>query len=70
MITSRERVLTLLVEKPVDRPGAMPITTIWAADLIGAKYHDHATRAEIEPAAQWAASRQFNFDHVSVFSDP
>jgi uroporphyrinogen-III decarboxylase len=70
MITSRERVLTLLVGKPVDRPPAMPITMMWAADLIGAKYHDCAARAEIQAAAQCAAARQFNFDHVSVVSDP
>ena len=24
----------------------MPIAMMWAADLIGAKYHDYATRAE------------------------
>jgi len=66
----RERVLNLIAGKPVDRPPAMPITMMWAADLIGAKYHDYATRAEIQAAAQCAAARQFGFDHVSVISDP
>jgi uroporphyrinogen-III decarboxylase len=47
MITSRERILTLLVGKPVDRPPAMPITMMWAADLIGAKYHT-AQRAPVQ----------------------
>jgi MtaA/CmuA family methyltransferase len=69
-MTSRERVLALLAGKPVDRPPAMPITMMWAADLIGAKYHDYATRAKIQVTAQCAAARQFNFDHVSVISDP
>src|ERR1017187_8133007 len=69
-MTSRERVLTLLAGKPVDHPPAMPITMMWAADLIGAKYHDYATRAAIQAAAQCAAARQFGFDQVSVISDP
>ncbi len=69
-MTSRERVLTLLAGKPVDRPPTMPITMMWAADLIGAKYHDYATRAEIQAAAQCTAARQFGFDHVSAISDP
>jgi MtaA/CmuA family methyltransferase len=69
-MTPRERVLTLLAGQPVDRPPAMPITMMWAADLIGAKYQDYATRAGIQAAAQCAAARQFGFDHVSVISDP
>ena len=69
-MNSRERVLNLIAGKPVDRPPAMPITMMWAADLIGAKYHDYATRAEIQATGQIAAARQFGFDHVSVISDP
>ncbi len=67
---SRERVLNLIDGKPVDHPPAMPITMMWAADLIGAKYHDYATRAEVQAAGQGAAANQFGFDHVSVISDP
>ncbi len=69
-MNSRERVLNLIAGKPVDRTPAMPITMMWAADLIGAKYHDYATRAEIQAAGQCAAASQFGFDHVSVVSDP
>jgi MtaA/CmuA family methyltransferase len=69
-MTPRERILTFLEGKPVDRPPAMPITMMWAADLIGAKYHDYATRADIQAAGQIAAATQFGFDHVSVISDP
>ena len=43
---------------------------MWAADLIGAKYHAYATRAEIQAAGQIAAARHFGFDHVSATSDP
>jgi len=69
-MNSRERVLNLLEGKPADRPPAMPITMMWAADLIGANYRDYATRAEIQAAAQCAAATRFGFDHVSVISDP
>ncbi|MEI8292023.1 MAG: uroporphyrinogen decarboxylase family protein, partial [Verrucomicrobiota bacterium] len=69
-MNSRERILNLIAGKPVDRPPAMPITMMWAADLVGAKYHDYATRAEIQVAGQIAAAQQFGFDHVSVISDP
>jgi hypothetical protein len=69
-MTPRERVLNLIAGKPVDRPPAMPVTMMWAADLIGAKYHDYAMRAEIQAAGQCAAASQFGFDHVSVISDP
>jgi MtaA/CmuA family methyltransferase len=69
-MNSRERVLNLIDGQPVDQPPAMPITMMWAADLIGAKYHDYATRAEVQAAAQCAAATQFGFDQVSVISDP
>ena len=69
-MNSKERVLNLIAGQPVDRPPAMPITMMWAADLVGAKYHDYATRAEIQVAGQIAAARKFGFDHVSVISDP
>ena len=66
----RERVLELLEGRASDRPPAMPITMMWAADLIGASYHEYATRAEVQAAGQCAAARDFGFDHVSVISDP
>jgi MtaA/CmuA family methyltransferase len=69
-MNSRERVVRLIEGKPVDRPPVMPITMMWSADLIGANYHDYATRAEIQAAGQTAAAGRFGFDHVSVISDP
>ena len=69
-MTSRERVLELLDGKPVDRPPAMPITMMWAADGIGANYHEYATCAETQVAAQCAVARDFGLDQVSVISDP
>ncbi len=69
-MTSRERILNLLEGKTVDRPPAMPITMMWAADGIGANYHDYATCAQTQAAGQCAVARDFGFDHVSVISDP
>jgi len=48
----------------------MPITMMWAADLIGAKYHDYATCAQTQAAGQCAVAGDFGIDHVSVISDP
>jgi MtaA/CmuA family methyltransferase len=69
-MNGRERIEATLAGRPVDRFAAMPVTMMWAADLIGANYHDYATSAEIQAAAQCTAARQFGFDHVSVISDP
>ena len=51
-MTSKDRILAVLDGKPSDRPPAMPLTMMWAADLVGAKYHDYATRADIQAAGQ------------------
>jgi MtaA/CmuA family methyltransferase len=69
-MNSRERVLATFEGRPVDRPAAMPITMMWAADLIGVPYLDYATRAEAQAAGQIAVARDFGVDHVSVISDP
>jgi len=69
-MNGRARIAATLAGQPIDRVAAMPITMMWAADLIGAKYYDYATRAEIQAAGQCAVARQFGFDHVSVISDP
>jgi MtaA/CmuA family methyltransferase len=67
---SKERVFALLAGKPVDRPVAMPITMMWAADLIGVPYKTYATSAEAQARGQIATARVAGFDHVSVISDP
>lgn len=66
----RDRVLALLQGQSPDRPPAMPITMMWAADRIGANYRDYATRADVQAGGQAAVAREFGFDHVSVISDP
>ena len=66
----RERLLAFLAGQPVDVRPALPITMMWAADQVGARYHDYATRAEVMAAGQLAVARQFGADQVSVISDP
>jgi MtaA/CmuA family methyltransferase len=48
----------------------MPITMMFAADLAGAKYSDYATDYRVQVAAQLEIAEKFDFDHVSVISDP
>jgi MtaA/CmuA family methyltransferase len=69
-MTPRERLLAFLDHQPVDARPALPITMMWAADQIGARYHDYATRAEVMAAGQIAVARRFGADQVSVISDP
>lgn len=69
-MTPRERLLAFLRHEPVDVRPALPITMMWAADRIGARYRDYATRAEVMVAAQCTVAREFGVDGVSVISDP
>lgn len=69
-MTSKERIFATLAGKPVDRPAAMPLTMMWAADLIGVPYKTYATSAEAQARGQIEAARVAGFDHVSVISDP
>lgn len=66
----RERLLAFLAGQPVDARPALPITMMWAADRIGARYHDYATKADVMAAGQLAVARRFGADQVSVISDP
>jgi MtaA/CmuA family methyltransferase len=55
---------------PVDFLPAMPITMMFAADQIGAKYLDYATDYRVQAEAQVRVAERFGIDHVSVISDP
>ena len=69
-MNGRERVLAMLEGRPVDSLPAMPITMMFAADQIGAKYHDYATNYRVLADAQVTVAERFDFDYVSVISDP
>jgi MtaA/CmuA family methyltransferase len=69
-MTSRERVLSHLAGQPVDRLPLMPITMMFAADLIGAKYRDYCTDYRVLAEGQIRVADQFGFDYVNTMSDP
>jgi len=68
-MNSRERVFALLAGRPVDRPPLMPITMMFAADQIGAKYGTYALDHRILVEAQIRTAERFDFDHVSGITE-
>jgi MtaA/CmuA family methyltransferase len=66
----RERILAMFDGAAVDRPPLMPITMMFAAGRIGAKYRDYATDYRVLAEAQLRTAEEFGFDHVSAISDP
>lgn len=69
-MTGRERVLAAIAGGPVDRLPFMPITMMFAARQIGAKYRDYAGDHRVLAEAQISTAERFSFDYVSAISDP
>jgi MtaA/CmuA family methyltransferase len=69
-MNSRERVLEHLAGRPVDRLPLMPITMMFAADLLGAKYRDYCTDCRVLAEGQLKVREMFGFDYVNTMSDP
>lgn len=69
-MTSRDRVLAHLEGRPVDRLPLMPITMMFAADRIGARYRDYCTDHRVMVEGQIRTSEEFGFDYVNTMSDP
>ncbi len=69
-MNSRERISALLEGKRIDRLPVMPITMMFAADQIGAKYRDYATNFRVLAEAQIRTAEKFGFDYVNTMSDP
>jgi MtaA/CmuA family methyltransferase len=69
-MNSRERALAMMEGRPVDSLPAMPITMMFAADQIGAKYFHYATNYRVQAEGQVCVAERFGIDHVSVISDP
>ena len=69
-MNSRERVLAMMEGRPVDHLPSMPITMMFAADHGGVRYHQYATDHRALVAAQVQTAQDFEFDYVSVISDP
>ena len=69
-MTGRERILALLSGAAPDHLPFMPITMMFAAQHIGAKYRDYASSHRVLAEAQIRTAETFGFDHVSAISDP
>jgi MtaA/CmuA family methyltransferase len=69
-MTGRERVLTMLDGTEPDRVPLMPITMMFAAHQIGARYRDYAGDHRVLAEAQIRTAETFEFDYVSAISDP
>jgi MtaA/CmuA family methyltransferase len=69
-LKSCDRVRRHLAGQSVDRLPLMPITMMFAADQIGAKYGDYAANYRVLVEAQLRTAEVFDLDYVSCISDP
>jgi len=69
-MNGRERILAQVEGRATDCLPAMPITMMFAADRAGVKYLDYATDYRVQVEAQLRVAQDFDFDYVSVISDP
>jgi len=69
-MNSRERVIAMMEGQPVDRLPVMPITMMFAADRIGARYVDYETDYRVLVEGQLKVSEDFGLDYVNTMSDP
>ncbi len=69
-MNGRERILAFLKDEPVDHIPFMPITMMFASDLVGAAYRDYVTDFRVLTEAQIRTAERFDIDYVSVISDP
>jgi MtaA/CmuA family methyltransferase len=69
-MNGRDRIFALLENRPLDCLPAMPITMMFAADHLGVKYLEYATDFRVQAEAQLRVAEDYDFDYVSVISDP
>lgn len=69
-MNGRERIISLIEGGRPDRVPLMPITMMLAADMIGEKYGRYATDHKILVEGQIRTAEAYDFDYVSVISDP
>lgn len=69
-MTGRERILAVLGGHPADRLATMPITMMFAADVLGVEYLRYAREYEVMADAQVETAELFGFDHVSAIGPP
>jgi len=69
-MTGRERIISRIAGRKVDSLPLMPITMMFAADLIDRKYYDYVTDYRVLVEGQVRTAEEFDFDYVSCISDP
>ena len=69
-MNGRDRVLAHLAGQPADRLPLMPITMMFAADVIGRPYGEYARDHRVLVEAQLRVAEKYDLDYVSVISDP
>lgn len=69
-MTGRERVLATIEGQRPDHLAAMPITMMFAGDLIGVPYRRYASDYRVLVEGQLRTAEEFGFDYVSAISDP
>ena len=69
-MNGRQRVLAFLQGQPVDRLPLMPVVMMFCADQIGVKYGQYVKDYRVLAEAQMRTAEKFDFDLVSIMSDP
>ena len=69
-MTGRERILALLHAQKVDHLLFMPITIMFAADVLGVSYGTYVRGHILLTAAQIKTAEMFGIDYVSTISHP
>ena len=69
-MTGRERILAVLGGRKPDRLPCMPITMMFAADILGVKYQDYCRDHRVMADAQVKTAEIFGLDYVSTISCP
>ena len=69
-MTGRERILAVLSGQQPDHLPCMPITMMFAADVLGVKYGQYARDYRVMADAQVKTAETFGFDHVSAIGPP
>ncbi len=69
-MTGRERILACMENGRADRLPFMPITMMFAADLVGKPYGQYAADHRVLAEGQLRVAERFGADFVSTISDP
>jgi hypothetical protein len=69
-VNGKQRILNMIGGAPVDHLPFMPITMMFAGDVIGVPYRRYASDYRVLVEGQLRTAEEFGFDYVSAISDP